>query len=223
MSELVIPIDLGFVNAYLLRAKGGFVLVDTGLGGQLPRLEAGLEAAGCAKGSLKLIVLTHADRDHSGNAAALAAEFGVPIAIHEGDKSALELGIAPERHGRNALISLLMALRRKSKGAGAVRGPHADILLADGASLTEYGLEARVLHLPGHTPGSIALLLGDGSLVAGDVFSNRKRPGLSPFIWCSEEYGASLERLKAMASSIATVYPGHGSPFAGAAIRGMRL
>lgn len=223
MSSAVLRIDLGFVNAYLIKAKEGFVLVDTGMSVHKAKLEAALEAAPCRKGELKLLVITHADQDHAGNAAAIAAAFDVPLALHEGDRPALEKGEAPKRHGRTALtrvISSLMSLAGKSKS-----GPRAkvDVELKDGQSLSAYGIDAKVLHLPGHTPGSIALLLGDGSLIAGDIFANYKKPALSPFVWDSERYAESLERAKGLVSSISTVYPGHGSPFEGKLILGMEL
>ena len=51
-----------------------------------------------------------------------------------------------------------------------------DILLSDNMNLKEYGLEGTVIHLPGHTAGSIGLLLGDGSFIAGDTFVNNQKP-----------------------------------------------
>jgi glyoxylase-like metal-dependent hydrolase (beta-lactamase superfamily II) len=221
MDNLVIPIDLGFVNAYLIRAKTGFVLVDTGLSGHRGKLEAALESAGCGKGDLRLLVITHADRDHAGNAAAIAGAFETPIALHEGDRLALEKGQSPKRRGRTAATRLIASLMALSSASGA--RAKVDVHLKDGQSLMAYGVDAEVLHLPGHTPGSIALLLADGSFIAGDVFANYRKPGLSPFVWDFERYRESLERAKGLAASIRMVYPGHGSPFESGHILGMEL
>jgi glyoxylase-like metal-dependent hydrolase (beta-lactamase superfamily II) len=223
MSDTVTTIDLGFVNAYLLKAGDGFVLVDTGMPAHRRKLEAALEAAGCRKGALRLVVLTHADMDHAGNAAVMAAAWGAPLALHEADRAALEKGEAQRRQGRTRMAGLVTALMSSAGRRRASPRAKADLLLADGQPLTEYGLDARVLHVPGHTPGSIALLLADGDLIAGDMFSNRRSPGLSPFVWNFEAYRASLARLASMASGLRRVYPGHGKDFDGAAIRGMEL
>jgi hydroxyacylglutathione hydrolase len=223
MSDMVVPIELGFVNAYLVRAKEGFVLVDTGMAGQGPKLMAALAAAGCRKGDLRLVVLTHADRDHVGNAAAIAAAFDAPIALHEADRPALERGQVPKRSGRTALTKVLASLM--SLPGGSAKGSRAkvDVPLGDGQSLRAYGIDAKVLHLPGHTPGSIALLLGDGSFLAGDVFANYRKPSPSPFVWSFERYRESLERAKGLVPSISMVYPGHGSPFEPELILGMSI
>jgi glyoxylase-like metal-dependent hydrolase (beta-lactamase superfamily II) len=50
-----------------------------------------------------------------------------------------------------------------------------DLILEDGENLEGYGLKASILHLPGHTKGSIAILTEDGSLFAGDTFFNMKQ------------------------------------------------
>jgi glyoxylase-like metal-dependent hydrolase (beta-lactamase superfamily II) len=86
-----------------------------------------------------------------------------------------------------------------------------DLELHDGQSLRAYGLDATVLHLPGHTPGSICLLLGSGELVCGDTLENRG--GLHPtrIVGGEAELAASLETLSTL--GITTVYRGHGQPF----------
>lgn len=216
MAEAPIRIDLGFVNAYLVKAERGFVLVDAGTAAHYPKLEAALGRAGCGKRDLRLIALSHADPDHAGSAAALSSAYGAPIALHAGDAPMFERGEAVKRHGNGPLASLF--IRFANRPSEVVQARRAELELTEGLSLTEYGLEAKVLHLPGHTPGSIALLLADGSLLAGDVLANMRRPGLSPFIWDAGLYNASLERLKGLAGSIRAVYPGHGAPFAGEAI-----
>jgi hydroxyacylglutathione hydrolase len=226
MPEQIVTIDLGFVNAYLLRARDGFILADTGLASQWARLVAALTAAGCAPGLLKLVVITHADMDHAGNARRLQAEWNAPVAVHGGDAAALRTGEGPKRHGRGPVSSATMGLTGLLRRfARSVRPEplQPDFILMDGQSLESWGLDARVLHLPGHTPGSIALLTAGGALIAGDVFANRGRPDLSPFVESFDDYLASLEKAKSLAGSIKVVYPGHGRSFPGAAIRGIEL
>ena len=94
----IIPMDLGGVNCYLAKGENGFVLFDTG--GHLvtdkvftnrhERLLRELDAAGCRPGNLKLIVLTHGDSDHAGNAAYLRERFHTKIAMHAGDRTLVE-------------------------------------------------------------------------------------------------------------------------------------
>jgi glyoxylase-like metal-dependent hydrolase (beta-lactamase superfamily II) len=86
-----------------------------------------------------------------------------------------------------------------------------DIYLTDGQSLNEYGFNAKVVHIPGHTKGSIGILTGDGNLFAGDTFTNRRKPEVANYIENSLDLENSTERLKKM--NIKMIYPGHGNPF----------
>ena len=86
-----------------------------------------------------------------------------------------------------------------------------DIFLSDGQSLEEYGVSAKVIHIPGHTPGSIGILTSEGDLFVGDTFVNRTKPEAAQLIENAAQLEHSLEILKKM--NIKTVYPGHGEPF----------
>ena len=81
-------LDLGFVNAYLVETDLGFVLVDTGVPSSWPRLEAFLKEAGCTPDRLKLVLITHGDMDHMGNARRLQAEYHVPVSNSSGGSPA---------------------------------------------------------------------------------------------------------------------------------------
>ena len=78
----------------------------------------------------------------------------------------------------------------------------------DGDILNLAGLTLRVLHTPGHTPGSVCLLCDD-SLFAGDTLfaGSCGRTDLPGGSWT--ELQASLSRLKSLEAEY-TVYPGHG-------------
>jgi glyoxylase-like metal-dependent hydrolase (beta-lactamase superfamily II) len=78
--------------------------------------------------------------------------------------------------------------------------------------LSDYGLEATVLSIPGHSKGSIGVLCPAGDLFCGDLFDNTKTPLLNAIMDDLEAAHASLAKLNKLA--IHTVYPGHGKPFA---------
>jgi len=215
MSEMpvtVIPArGLFDSNSYLITAEGGFVLIDTSVAGRRRALVASLEAAGCQPGDLRLIVITHVHSDHVGNAAFLHERYGAPIALHEGDAGKAERGDMFWRP--DGLTGAMKAARAIS---GLVRIARfeaftSDVLLPDGRSLAEWGLDATVHHLPGHSPGSICVLTGDGALFCGDLLTNRGGPSRNSIIDVQHAYDASVAALADMAFT--TVYPGHGQPF----------
>jgi len=90
--SLKLPFRLGSVNCYVVETGSGFVLIDTGASNRRKDVEKELEGVGCKPGDLKLIILTHGDFDHTGNAAYLRRRFGARIAMHRDDAGMLERG-----------------------------------------------------------------------------------------------------------------------------------
>ena len=87
-----------------------------------------------------------------------------------------------------------------------------DLLLAEGTSLINYGLDADVISIPGHSKGSIGILFKDShDLIAGDLFDNVKGPAINSIMDNLEAARSSVEKLRGY--EINMVYPGHGKPF----------
>ncbi len=80
-----ITADRSAVNCYLLRLDEGYALVDTRARFHAPASRRAPGVRCCRKGDLRLIVLTHADPDHAGNAAYLQRRYGVCVAVHPGE------------------------------------------------------------------------------------------------------------------------------------------
>ena len=206
---LPMPVHMGMVNAYLIDTPGGQLLIDTGSSNAREELCAELENRGCTSNSLKLVILTHGDFDHIGNAAYLRKTYGVRIAMHADDLGMAERGdMFVNRKRPNFIIKVLMPI---FSGFGRNQHFTADILLGDGTEFSEYGLNARVVCLPGHSKGSIGILTNEGELFCGDLFENMKGPTLNSLMDDHAAAKDSIEKLDAMA--ILRVYPGHGKPF----------
>jgi hydroxyacylglutathione hydrolase len=207
--RLPLPYRLGSVNCYLVGTDAGYVLIDTGGSNGRTKLERELESAGCEPGHLKLIALTHGDFDHAGNAAYLRRTSGAKIAIHPDDSGMVERGdMFWNRNTGNVLLRTASSILF---GFGKSERCTPDVHVEDGHDLSEYGLDAVVLHIPGHSKGSIGILTASGDLFCGDLLINSGKLGLNSIIDDPEAANASVERLKAL--EIGTVYPGHGEPF----------
>lgn len=221
MTQEIIPIRLPFplnvttVNSYLVRTDGGFFLIDTGFSNSRHRLESELERHGCQPGNLKLILLTHGDFDHIGNATHIRNKYSSKIAMHAGDVGMLERGDmfwnrSIDKQVIKKMMSLFIRFGEKDRSTP-------DILLEDGASLAEYGIDAKVFNVPGHSTGSICILTASGDLFCGDLFTNSTgKPELNAMMYDNVAGNASLARLKTVL--IQTVYPGHGAAFSWEAI-----
>ena len=208
-------IQLSFVNAFLVEVVGGFILIDTGLSSQWEQLEASLIAAGCLPGKLKLVILTHGDPDHAGNCRKLQDKYKAKIAMHLADYSIIETGASGPRTvkplSRKIMFWLFLLLRKLKKNQINADKFKPDLFLEDGQNLQEYGFNASIIHLPGHTRGSIAILTDEGDLFAGDTLVNNKKPATAQIIENQLSLNASLEKLRKL--KIKKVYPGHGQPF----------
>jgi len=197
------------VNCYLIETDTGHFLIDTGGSNRRTGLERELESAGCKPGYLKLIVLTHGDFDHTGNAAYLRKKFGTRTAIHHDDSGMVERGdMFFNRKRPNVLIRRMLPMLF---GFGKSERFTPDLRVEDGDDLSEYGFDARVLHIPGHSKGSIGILTAGGDLFCGDLLVNTDKPVLNALMDDPAAANASVGRLKSL--EIGTVYPGHGKPF----------
>ena len=196
------------VNCYLVRTDEGYILIDTGMSNQRRAIEQELERAGCQPGTLKLIILTHGDSDHSGNAAYLRQKFGATIAMHYDDSGMVERGdMFWNRQNSHYLIRIIFGLFFSLSKSDRFKP---DLYLEDGYCLSNYGFDAEVLHIPGHSKGSIGILTATGDLFGGDLLANLKQPEF----WFIDDLAvadASIKKLKSL--KINLVYPGHGKPF----------
>jgi hydroxyacylglutathione hydrolase len=201
------------MNCYLVSVQEDFVLVDTGISFARRSIENEIRSAGCRPGNLRLILLTHGDVDHVGNAAYLRKKYAAKIAMHAGDLEMVESGDMFSTRPQKPTF-LLQAIRKLFR-LPKVNRFTPDIYLEDGQDLSAYGLEATVIHLPGHTHGSIAVLTSDGDLLCGDMYVNS---GAAPSFGLGEPAQFAPSAMKLRGYEFITVYPGHGRPFPRAAL-----
>jgi len=206
---LPLPFRMGSVNCYIVEAGDGYILIDTGSSNRRRDVEHELESAGCRPGNLKLIILTHGDFDHTGNAAYLRRKFGARIAMHRDDAGMLERGdMFWNRKSGNFLIRALSSFLFRF---GKSERCSPDLYLDEGNDLSGFGFDAKVIHIPGHSRGSIAILTADGALFCGDLLLYKNGPVLNSIIDDRAAAQASFERLKGL--KVNTVCTGHGESF----------
>ena len=209
-------INLGTVNCYLIKTDSGYVLIDTGFPRNRDELEKKLVESGCHPGDLKLIIMTHGDQDHTGNGAYLREVYGVKIVMHRNDSGVVENGDDTLSRKKMSFLmgvfsKVILSFLSLLMGSGKFERFHPDLLIDEGFDLSEYGLDAKVLYLPGHSRGSIGVLTKGGDLFCGDLLWNMGKPGTHSMVDDSGEFSASVEKLKSL--KINMVYPGHGKPF----------
>ena len=208
MGAEIQTIACGNANAYLVQDAGGSILVDTGT---QPYRDRVLEC--CQARNVRLILLTHGHVDHCQNAAYLAQGLGCPVGISRDDAPLLAEG-GQRRVTGEGLWGRLYAGASNWLIAHSPIPPHCpEVLLEEGTSLLPYGVDGRVVALPGHTAGSVGVLLAAGELLVGDAMQSIFRPAPP---WCYENKGdasASVDAIRRLHPS--RIYCGHGRPSAG--------
>ena len=179
-------------NCYIVgceETKEG-VIIDPG--GNAKRILAEVEKLGL---KIKYIINTHGHFDHTLANKEVVKATGAPLAIHSADAPMLTEGGG----------ALLFGIIGKAS-------PPADMMLEEGQVLTLGNIELKVLHTPGHSPGSICLYNEkEGMLFDGDVLFNMgigrtDLPGGNYHLMMD-----SLQRLLTLPDET-MVYPGHGPP-----------
>jgi glyoxylase-like metal-dependent hydrolase (beta-lactamase superfamily II) len=197
------------VNCYLLKNDTGYYLIDTGIRKRRAQVEKELHDAGCRPGDLKLIIITHGHTDHVGNAAYIRENYRAKIAMHKDDVQMVESGdMFIDSHG---IIIKLIGSLMKILGFSDYERFTPDIVLDDNQDLSAFGLDATIVHVPGHSKGSLGILTRSGDFFCGDLLVNIDKPGKNTLIDDPVEYVESLDGLKTL--MIKTVYHGHGKSF----------
>ncbi|WP_127474177.1 MBL fold metallo-hydrolase [Microbacterium sulfonylureivorans] len=209
------------VAAYLVVTPDGITVVDAGLPGHWNDLTEELTSIDRSVDDIRGVVLTHGDSDHVGFAERLRRDHGVPVYVHAADADRAKGGdkpktpMGPMRLGAT-LGFFTYALRKKGFRTEYLTEV---VEVADGDVLDLPGAP-RVIGLPGHSPGSIAVHVPLAEAVfVGDALTTRHvltgHAGMQPAPFTDEPDLAlqSLDRLAAV--DALWVLPGHGTPWQG--------
>jgi len=221
MATRIVSMNLGNTNCFVLQDKGT-ILIDAGGPKQAKKFIKELQKASIKPEEIKLILITHGHFDHIGSADEIKAMTGAKLAMHELDKENLEKGqarIPPGVTGWGKALHKVLSLF-----APMIKFPTStvDIVLgAEQKSLEEYGIPGRVIPTPGHSAGSVTVLLDTGEAFVGDMSMSglpmRLGPGLPIF---AEDLPKLRDSWKSLLDHGAkTIYMSHGKPVSADVIR----
>jgi len=204
MSEIN-TIRCGNVNCYIVYDDKNAILVDTGTEKYKEKV---LEA--CKPFHIRLIVLTHGHIDHCQNAAFLAKELKAPIAMNEKDLNLIPDNMQQPLEAKSLLGKLILGISLKDFDKYCIAGFNPTIYLKEGHKLNEFGINATVKELPGHTYGSIGLEVDGDKLIVGDALMNMFYPTLSMLYTNKEQMLKSARHISELGTR--KIYFGHGRP-----------
>jgi glyoxylase-like metal-dependent hydrolase (beta-lactamase superfamily II) len=174
-----------FVYAYLIYGKK-IHLIDSGVAHSGERISDYIRSTGRDPKEIETLILTHSHPDHIGSAKYIRETTGCTVAAHSAEKSWIE---DVDLQFKERPVPGFYSLVEGSVGVDRVLGDGDIVRLEDGLNL-------KVIHTPGHSAGSVSLLLleegalfsGDAILLAGDL----------PIYDDAVEYACSVETLKSV-------------------------
>jgi hydroxyacylglutathione hydrolase len=182
----VTAVKMGFVDSYIIKGdadltgENSWVIVDCGVAGSERKILKTMDILGIKPGKISLIVLTHAHMDHTGNVKELQKITGAKVAIQKEDAEFIIKGInakvTPVTGFAGFMLKFMKYVPQKDKN-----GTTPDLIIENELDLNLFGVSGRVISTPGHTKGSISVLLDSGNCIVGDMIGKtfgKVKPGL---------------------------------------------
>lgn len=215
MKISIHPVKLGVDHCYIIQGDG-VIMIDGGSPNQVKGFMKAIERLSIKPEDIELIVLTHGHWDHIGSVKAIKDITGAKIVLHQKEKDWLEKSLKPLPPGVTAWGKVFVKIMAVFMPLVHIPATNVDIVLEDEEfDLSKYGISGKIIHTPGHSPGSVSVLLETGDAFVGDLamgeFPLRLSPGL-PIL--AEDMQRVRESWKLLVDAGAkTIYPAHGKPF----------
>lgn len=203
--EKVERIKCGNGNSYIISNGNHAVLVDTCREKYREKI-----LMACKPYQIRLLVLTHGHLDHVQNAAYLANRLQVPIAMCREDYELMNDNLIQLLEAKSILGKIVLAASIKGLQKDDIPAFSPTIFLSEGDKLDSYGISAKILSVPGHTKGSIAIDIAEKYLIVGDALMNMFYPTVSMLYHDRKTMLKSAKRIGQLGQRI--IFFGHGKP-----------
>lgn len=211
MNGKYLKTSLGFSNTYLIKGKDGYLLIDSGVKNKTDKLRDKMSEYGIKFSDIILIIITHVHSDHVGGLKEIKDKTKAPVLVHKSEAELLKKGESTFPKGNNLIGKMIVNFmnRRENNTFNPVKP---DISIRDYYNLKGFGFEGEVIHTPGHTKGSISIIIEDRHCFIGDtMFSYIPFSCNPPFADYPKKLYQSWEKIKKYDCQI--FHPGHGYEF----------
>jgi glyoxylase-like metal-dependent hydrolase (beta-lactamase superfamily II) len=215
MKAEIFHFSLGFNDCYVIRERG-VIMIDGGPANKKMDFIVAMKNIPLEPENIKLIVITDGHPNHIGSARDIKQLTKANIAMHRLAKNCLEAGEWKDMHLPGGWMGRKVFSRIITWFYGEIPSAEVELVVDDdGLSLKDYGISGRIVYSPGHTMGSVSVLLDSGEAFVGDLAMNkfplRLGPGLPTVAEDSKKVKESWRKLLEL--GVTTIYPAHGKPF----------
>ncbi len=225
-------------NNFLLETNNGYLLIDAGMGRNYQTFLRKFQRMNVDIKKIEYIFLTHHHSDHTAFLSDFLKDTEAKLIVHKKEVSNLEEGRnIIGQYKKNVLFNVLNKTLKKiinntftlvsrpgcpsnsilkkiiNDTFTPVKVRSEDIIIEgdDTELLKSIGIDGVILHTPGHTDGSLSIVMSDGTAFVGDTVMNFILSSPNPFVFQSmEEVFKSWEKLHQNGAK--TLYPAHGKP-----------
>jgi glyoxylase-like metal-dependent hydrolase (beta-lactamase superfamily II) len=204
-------------NVFIVDRNGKRLMIDAANPGDEEEIEKRMRSQGIDPASIDYLILTHGHLDHGGTAAYFQKTYGIEVIGGEGDAPMTLRGGLDDVCPTSTLAKLILWM-----GSGRTYPSfEIDIPVADDFDLASLGIGGRILHWPGHTPGSVLIAFDDqvfvGDLIRGGILAP-ETPATHFFMCDLADNREKIRRLVEM-PEFERWYPGHFGPLTPQSVR----
>ena len=170
----------GRSNVFVIFYNQKYLLIDTSIHRNEKKLLKVLDRLGATKENLIALILTHSHFDHVANAHKIKQIYDTKIYIHSSEKRDLQDAIVKVPKGINAISSFFSYLGSKSAEKFKFAEVQPDVCVEDSFDFKDIGLNITILHTPGHSIGSMSIIVDGQIAIVGDLMFGVFYNGLIP-------------------------------------------
>lgn len=199
----------GRSNVFVLTNGAKNILIDTGTSRNWNKLIRRLDKLGVTH--IDYLVLTHTHFDHAGNAFKIKEKYQASVIVHRSEASSLESGTMIIPNGTNIITkAIINAFGKLVEPMLNYKPCKFDVLTDEKFELSEFGFRAYILHTPGHSCGSVSVIVDNEIALVGDaMFGVFKNSIFPPY---AEDVSQMIKSWGILLNTNCSVYlPSHGS------------
>ncbi|WOF16855.1 MBL fold metallo-hydrolase [Methanoplanus sp. FWC-SCC4] len=222
MTDHIIPVSWNimnsvFVSSYIV-SEEGTIVIDTGYPGSEHDILDKIAAVGKSPEDVDLIIVTHGHPDHAGSAFGLRSKTGAKVLMHHLDLNRVRSGHQGKL--KPACLSGKLLASRFERENTIFPPFEPDILISASYSLEDFGVAGTVIPTPGHTQGSVSVVLKSGDAFVGDLIFPSMLSGRPHMPYWADNKKEVLKSVKKVLNySPARIYGGHCGPFSAEDVR----